>query len=85
MKLLLPLTPLAVALAMPAMLRDSSLSSRVKVGPLDPDRILCPILAALLDKGALHPDSEGDVTLEDIYNGLYVRPMLVNLVVIRPI
>eukprot|EP00005_Dracoamoeba_jomungandri_P005339 CAMPEP_0174254612 /NCGR_PEP_ID=MMETSP0439-20130205/3936_1 /TAXON_ID=0 /ORGANISM="Stereomyxa ramosa, Strain Chinc5" /LENGTH=381 /DNA_ID=CAMNT_0015336307 /DNA_START=29 /DNA_END=1174 /DNA_ORIENTATION=+ len=35
-----------------------------------PNRILCPVLAAMYNGGDLHPDSNGSVTLEDIYAGL---------------
>mmetsp|Transcript_46667 Transcript_46667/g.117569 ORF Transcript_46667/g.117569 Transcript_46667/m.117569 type:complete len:355 (-) Transcript_46667:117-1181(-) len=37
---------------------------------LDNNRILCPVLAAMVKGGHLHPDSDGAVTFEDIYTGL---------------
>jgi hypothetical protein len=40
------------------------------VGKLNADRILCPVLAALVNNGNLRPDEEGDVTLENIYSAL---------------
>lgn len=52
--------------------RDDYFSKKLNstVGPLDPRRILCPVLAAMVNAGDLHPDHEGDVTLEDIYQAL---------------
>lgn len=40
---------------------------------LDNKRILCPVLAAMVRAGDLHPDKYGSVTLEDIYSGLHNR------------
>jgi hypothetical protein len=54
MKLLLGLTLLSVVVA---------------VAKLNPDKITCPVLAAMYNGGDLHPDEDGSITLEDMHDG----------------
>ena len=51
-------------------LKASKAKAGEDVGPFDRRRILCPVLASMVAKGFLIPDSDGLVTYDDIYYGL---------------